>query len=80
MNNKIIAAEQIKVGQWLTVLNWKPDDDHSYKGDILHVKAIDLPYVAVVECLAGKKSWIVVLDTRRVDFMELDQNYIKILT
>jgi len=98
MNNKIISTGELAVGQFVTVLNWKPiiieeptfgsfgettgiqtrtHNDNSYKGEILEIKAVDLPFVVVKRvCYSGNSF---ALDTRRVNLMELSEEYVKAL-
>jgi len=90
----MISPGEITKGMALTVLEWEPvvneggsifgvmttvHRDNSWKGDILDVEAVQLPYVVVRErdgCLSGA----ITLDTRRVKLMELTPEFIKAAT
>jgi len=50
--------------------------DHSYEGDVLNIKAIDLPFIIVEEARKYKMGPFK-LDTRRANLMELSEDYVK---
>ena len=45
--NKIIPPDKLQVGVNITVLNWNSHVDYSYVGDILNIKAINLPFIII---------------------------------
>jgi hypothetical protein len=92
MSTKLITPGELAVGQFVTVLEWEPIvhepdgmftttktvyRDNSYKGDVLKVAAIDLPFLIVDR--QSKYEFernAIKLDTRRVSLMELSPEYI----
>lgn len=89
--SKIISPGEIAVNQYLTVFEWEPViqepdgifttntityRDNSYKGDILKVTAVDLPFVVVERIYGFSFGSPLTLDTRRVKLMELSPEFI----
>jgi hypothetical protein len=72
-----MQTSELKIGQKVTVLSWVfPDGDNSYKGDVLEIKAIDLPFI-VVENMSDGWGQTLKFDTRQVNFKELSGDYVK---
>jgi hypothetical protein len=86
----MISPGEITVGMVLTVLEWEPIirepdgiftttrtevRDNSWKGDILDVEAVQLPFIVVRE-RGGCPTRGITLDTRRVTLMELTPEFI----
>lgn len=86
----ITSPGELAKGQHITVLEWEPvvqeadgifttqtitHRDNSYKGDVLRVDSVCLPFV-VVENLTGWGGGPIRLDTRRVSLMELSGDYV----
>lgn len=81
MHNKIISAEKLTIGQFVTVLNWKRNDN-SYKGNVLEIKAINLPFIVIKNLQYNEGSIFskpFELDTREVDLIELGKEYVQTL-
>lgn len=89
----MITPGEITKGMALTVFEWEPvvrepdglftmtrtvHQDNSWKGAILDVEAVQLPYVVVHE--RGYEGRNFTLDTRRVKLMELTPEFIEAAT
>lgn len=89
-DQKQISPAELAPGIFITVLRWLPREmesagmmgvqtlthvDHSFEGDVLEVKAVQLPFVAVADC-KGCLRHTFELDTRRCVLMELNRDYI----
>jgi len=74
----IIKLDDLKVGNVVTVLNWLSHKDNSYKGDLLKIIAINIPFISVKEIL-HHDSWKqgLVLDTRCVELSLLSDDFVK---
>jgi len=74
----MLAPDDISVGKYITIMEWKSHEDYSYMGDVLLVKAVSLPFVVVDYLIRG--GYVVLsgirLDVRRVDFMALSPDYV----
>jgi len=46
-DDKTVSNKEIKVGDFITVLRWTSCFDNSYRGDVLEVKVIDMPFISV---------------------------------
>ena len=60
-----------------TQIQTRTVNDNSYKGNVLEIVAIDLPYIAVINHSDNWQKKAFKLDTRRVDLMELSEAYVK---
>lgn len=91
-NAKAISPGEIAKGMMLTVLEWEPIvhepdgyfttttrtiRDNSYKGDVLEVQAVDLPFIVVKNHTGYSGERPITLDTRRVTLMELSRDFIE---
>ena len=84
----MLSIGELTRGMYVTVLDWhtyehtdggvifKTIMDRSYCGDVLEVMAVDLPYIVVK---MDKYKSTTTLDTRRVSFKELSEEYVKAL-
>lgn len=66
-----IDPSSIKVGMYVTALSRKNMEDRSYRGDVLKVKSIALPFI-VIQTKYGPAS----LDTREWNLAQLPQSYV----
>lgn len=93
--NKVISPGELSKGQFITLLEWEPIvheadgffrtttytvRDNSYKGDVLQVVAICLPFIVVNNLNGCFGDNNIDLDTRRVKLMELTEEYVKAAT
>lgn len=71
-----LSTHSLVKGLYVTVLNWTPHDN-SYKGDVLEIEAVDLPFVI---CKRHTGNWSgekpISLDTRNVSLTLLSQDFV----
>jgi hypothetical protein len=75
-----IAAEDVKVGQHVTVLTRRQSGDRSYVGDVCKVLAVCPPFVAVQVrpgLVASCSTYRTSLDTRCVELALLSDEYVE---
>jgi hypothetical protein len=82
-------VEDLKVGDWITVLSWEPGPtrivagepltDSSYVGELLEVLAVDLPFVAVIvdEERHVENMSPISLDLRRAQVQKCSAEFVK---
>ena len=81
----MLNADDISVGQYLTVREWLSFKDNSYLGDVLVVKAVNLPFVALGRLENGGRGQlsacvsIITLDIRQVDLIRLNPEYVRVV-
>ncbi len=79
-----LAWDNVEVGQYVTVLAWKPREvdissqDRSYVGDALQVKAIDLPFVVceVLKLSTKAQPCIAILNLQGLTLKVLTKEYV----
>lgn len=62
-----------------TQIQQRTIEDNSFKGDVLEIKAVDLPFIIVKVLSNGILKKPIKMDTRRVDLMELSNEYVAAL-
>lgn len=77
----MLPPDDIQVGKFITVFAWKlgtDQNDGSFCGDVLLVKAVSLPYVVIDYLAHGGRVVLssVVLDIRKVELKELTAEYV----
>jgi len=90
----MISSGEISKGMCVTILEWEPIirepdgiftmtqtvcKDNSWKGALLDVMAVQLPYIVVNE-RGNTYGQNITLDTRRVKLMELSSEFIEAKT
>ena len=70
------AKEQIKVGDYVTVVKWVGVTDRSYVGNVLKVKAVDAPFYAVKDIRYERQS-LISLHGDHVVLKKLSDDYVK---
>lgn len=73
---KILKPEEIELNSIVTILKWKSHQDRSWVGDILKVKAIDLPFVVLEFQQGWNKGNTHSFHENDVDFGMPSQEYI----
>ena len=72
--------DEMKVGDYITVLNWITLQDRSYVGDTLKIIAVDWPFMRVEKDImmngTRKKLFEVILDLREVEIKKLSSEMI----
>ena len=71
----MLQVDDITVGDYITVLEYVCNpSDHSFQGEVLHVIAVDLPYIVV----NGMKSHTqnMHMDIRRWKFKRCSDEYV----
>lgn len=68
-----LKQDELKVGMYVTVLAGK---DKSFRGDVLEITAVDLPFIVIRWCNHSVTNPIV-LDTRIYSLKKLSPEYIK---
>ena len=78
LENKPYQSENIVGNEMLgeTSVKTISRQDNSYKGDILEVVAINLPYIVVKWYWADNENKAKTIDTRRSTFMELSDEFV----
>ncbi len=66
---------ELKVGMYVTILNSK-GDNNSFKGDVLKILAVDLPFV-VVRCCNSSLTGPITFDIRTYGLKELSPEYVE---
>jgi hypothetical protein len=74
-----LKAEDLKQGQFITVLRWTSHIDNSYCGDVLQVEIILLPFITVKRLNSRRKESFK-LDTRNCKLAYLPMEYVDALT
>ena len=74
------GMDEMKVGDYITVLNWITLQDRSYVGDTLKIIAVDWPFMRVEKDImmngTRKKLFEVILDLREVEIKKLSSEMI----
>lgn len=73
---KILTIDELKVDQYITIHSWN-NGDHSWVGEVLKVKAVQLPFIAVIEHQNHNDGGFISLDTRLLTLMELSPEYVE---
>ncbi len=73
-----MCIEDIQVGDKITVLKWLHRRDCSYVGEVLTVKAIYAPFVAI-ELGQRVHRYVTNLDSRECSFAKLSPEYVAAL-
>lgn len=69
-----LHPDDMNVGDYITVTRCLYSDDRSYKGDVLRVELVELPFI-LVHADEIRMSGIK-LDVREWDFMRLSKEYV----
>jgi hypothetical protein len=71
-----LVPDHIKKGDFITVLEWLSHQDNSYKGDVLEVQAINLPFIVCKRHTGYSLDKPLNLDMRAVTFAALSREYV----
>lgn len=71
---KLLEESMIKVGDFITVVEWHSHKDNSYKGDLLEVKVVEPPYLRVYR--HNGPTMMITLKLGDVEVMPLSKEFI----
>lgn len=70
-----LPPDLVKPGMHITILRWLPFRDYSWVGDILHVLAVNAPFIVVNLRRMGRTSRLII-DTRKVALQQLSDDFV----
>ena len=71
-----LEFNELKIGNYVTVLNWIGCSDGSYKGDVLEIKSLSDPYV-ICDNITSRNLECLEFDIRKVEFIPLVPGYVE---
>lgn len=71
-----ITPNSVKPGMHITILRWLHVRDYSWVGDVLHVVAVNAPFI-VVNLRRTHLTSRMVIDTRNVALRQLSEDFVE---